>query len=128
MIELHYKAYPGFDVVKKTYSYTNENHDDYIIFYNRFLCTFDWDEDDDPDAPTDQTISDMYISFGYTFQKAEGTWITFNRWYEEAVDDWATYEAYTPQLAGAGRDLHITYGWDGDHPDLGEFEVGGQSV
>ena len=32
MIELHYKAYPGFDVVKKTYSYTNENHDDYIIF------------------------------------------------------------------------------------------------
>jgi hypothetical protein len=126
MIELHYKAYPGFDVVKKTYSYTNENHNDYIIFYNRFLCTFDWDEDPEPDTDDTQTITDMYITFGYTFQNAEGTWITFNRWYEEAVDDWATYETFTPTHSTGGRDLHITYGWDGDHVEVTEFEVGGQ--
>ena len=126
MVELHYKAYPGFDVVKKSFSYTNENHEDYIIFYNRFLCTFDWDEDPDPDAPTDQTIQNMYIAFGYTFQNAEGTWITYQRWYEEAKDDWATYEVFTPQLSSPGRNLNITYGWDGDDPDVTAFEVGGQ--
>jgi hypothetical protein len=126
MIELHYKARPGFDVVKKSFSYTNENHENYIIFYNRFLCTFDWDEDPEPDAPTDQTIQNMYIAFGYTFQCAEGTWITYSRWYEEAKDDWATYEVFAPQLTATGRNLNITYGWDGDDPDITEFEVGGQ--
>jgi hypothetical protein len=126
MIELHYKAYPGFDVLKRSYSFSNENHDDYIIFYERYLCTFDWDEDPEPDAPTDQTIQDMYLAYGYSFQTAEGTYITYSRWYEEAQDDWATYEDYTPQIATDDRELQIIYGWDGDHPDLNTFEPDGQ--
>jgi len=126
MIELHYKAQPGFDVLQRSYSFSNQNHDDYIIIYTRYLCTFDWDEDPEPDTDTTQTITDMYITYGYTFQNGEGTWLTFNRWYEEALDDWATYEVYPSQLTATGRDLHITYGWDGDHPGILEFEPGGQ--
>jgi hypothetical protein len=125
MIELRYKAYPGFDVLKRTYSFSNENHDDYIIFYNRYLCTFDWDEDPEPDAPTDQTIQDMYIGYGYSPQTNEGTYITYSRWMEEAKDDWATYERHISTLAPGGRDLWISYGWDGDDPNLVEYEPGG---
>ncbi len=126
MIESHYKSYPGFDVVSRSYSFTNPEHDDYVIFRNRYLCTFDWDQDPEPDTNTDQVIENVYFFVGYSFQTAEGTYITYSQWYEEGKDDWATFETYTPVLAAGGRDLNVSYGWDGDHPDLNEFEAGGQ--
>ncbi len=125
MIELHYKSLPGFDVVKRSYSFTNPNHDDYVIVRCRYLCTFDWDQDDRTDTDSTQTLEDVYFIVGYCFQTAEGTYITYSRWYEEAKDDWATYETFTPQRAAGGRDLAISYGWDGDHPEWTEFEEGG---
>lgn len=125
MIEVRYKAYPGFDVRKRTYSYTNPNHDDYVIVSYRYLCTFDWDEDPDPDTDDTQTLQGVYFIYGYTFQTAEGTWITYARWYEEGKDDWATYEAVPSELSPGGRDLHVSYAWDGDHPEWVEFEPGG---
>jgi len=125
MIELRYKSYPGFDVLKRSYSFSNQNHNDYVIHYVRYLCTFDWDEDGEPDTDVSQTIKDVYLVFGFSFQTAEGTYITYSRWYEEAKDDWATYEDYTPELTDGGRNLTISYCWDGDHPDISEFEVGG---
>ncbi|MBN2413255.1 hypothetical protein JXQ31_16365 [candidate division KSB1 bacterium] len=126
MIELHYKSYPGFDVLKRSYSYANPNHDDYVIHVNRYKCTFDWDQDPTPDTNTSQTIEDIYFLVGYSFQTAEGTYITYSRWYEEAKDDWATYETYPSELVSSARDLQISYGWDGDHPELSAFEEGGQ--
>lgn len=125
MIENHYKSIPGFDVIKRSYSYSNPNHDDYVIHYIRYLCTFDWDQDPEPDTDTNQTIENVYLVAGYCFQTAEGTYITYSRWYEEAKDDWATYEVHTPTLVQNTRDLHISYSWDGDHPEINEFESGG---
>ncbi|MCF7805466.1 MAG: hypothetical protein K9N46_08870 [Candidatus Marinimicrobia bacterium] len=125
MIEVHYKMMPGFDVVKRSYSYTNPNHDDYVIVNMKYKCTFDWDDDPDPDTDTDQTISDVYFLVGYSFQTAEGTYITYSRWYEEGKDDWATYESMPSTLVPDGRELMVSYGWDGDHPDINEFEAGG---
>ncbi|MFZ0391563.1 MAG: hypothetical protein WAN36_13975 [Calditrichia bacterium] len=124
MIELHYKSTPGFDVVQQSYAFANQNHNDYVIHRIRYLTTFDWDNDPDPDTDTGQTLQDVYFFMGYSFQTAEGTWITYARWYEEGKDDWATYETYTPTLSSS-RPLQISYGWDGDHPDITEFEAGG---
>jgi hypothetical protein len=126
MIEQHYKALPGFDVIARSYSYSNPNHDDYVIVYNRYLCTFDWDLDPQPETNTSQVLENVYFFVGYSFQTAEGTYLTYSRWYEEAKDDWATYEKYRPETATGGRDLLVSYGWDGDYPDLTEFEAGGQ--
>ena len=125
MIEVRYKAQPGFDVLKRSYSYSNPNHDDYVIHYCRYKVTFDWDQDPEPDTDTNQTLQDVYFFVGYSMQTAEGTWITYSRWYEEAKDDWATYETVPSQLVSGARDLQISYCWDGDHPDITEFEPGG---
>ncbi|KAA0224615.1 hypothetical protein EDS67_22935 [candidate division KSB1 bacterium] len=125
MIENRYKSAPGFDVLKRSYSFSNPDHDDYVIFYNRYLVTFDWDEDPDPETSTTQTLEDVYFVVGYSFQTAEGTYITYSRWYEEGKDDWASFENFSSQLVPGGRQLAISYSWDGDHPDLTEFESGG---
>ena len=125
VIEVRYKAAPGFDVVKRTYSYSNPNHDDYVIVEYVYTATFDWDEDPEPDTDDTQTLEDVYFIIGYTFQTAEGTWITYDRWFEEGKDDWATYEARDSDLVPGGRQLHMSYAWDGDHPDYAEFEAGG---
>lgn len=125
MIEVRYKTAPGFDVLKRSYSFSNPDHDDYVIFYNRYKVTFDSDQDPEPDTDPNQTLQDVYFVFGYCFQTAAGTWITYARWYEEGKDDWADYEARASQLVPGGRDIHLSYGWDGDYPDLTEFEAGG---
>ena len=124
MIEVHYKMRPGFDVLKRSYSFTNPNHNDYVIVYMRYKCTFDWDQDPQPETNTNQTLSGVYFILGYSFQTAEGTYITYDRWYEEGKDDWATYESMPSTLVSDGRDLMVSYGWDGDHPDITEFEPG----
>jgi hypothetical protein len=125
MIEVRYKAQPGFDVLKRSYSFSNPYHDDYVIHYCRYLVTFDWDQDDEPDTDTNQTLENVYFFVGYSPQTAEGTYITYSRWYEEAKDDWATYETRQSNLVPDARDLVISYGWDGDHPEINEFEAGG---
>ncbi|MBN2008791.1 hypothetical protein JW960_05560 [candidate division KSB1 bacterium] len=125
IIEVHYKSYPGFDVLKRSYSFSNQNHNDYVIHVNRYKCTFDWDRDPDPDTDASQTMQDVYFVVGYSNQTAEGTYITYSRWYEEAKDDWATYESYPSELVAGGRNLFISYCWDGDHPEITEFEEGG---
>jgi hypothetical protein len=122
MIEVHYKAQPGFDVLKRSYSYSNPDHNDYVIHYCRYLCTFDWDQDPQVDTDVNQTIEDVYFVIGYSFQTAEGTYITYSQWYEEGKDDWATYETYDSQEVPGGRPLQISYGWDGDHPEISAFE------
>ena len=126
MIEVHYKMMPGFDVLKRSYSFTNSNHNDYVIVDMRYKCTFDWNQDPGPDTDPNQTLSDVYFIVGYSFQTAEGTYITYSRWYEEGKDDWATYESVPSNLVNNGRELVISYGWDGDYPDLTEFETDGQ--
>ena len=122
MIEVRYKKDPGFDVLKRSYAFSNQEYDDFIIMYTRYLVTFDWDQDPEPDTDTGQTLENVYFFVGYSNQTAEGTYITWNRWYEEAQDDWATYETFSPT---AGRELAISYAWDGDHPEWTEFEPGG---
>ena len=125
MIELRYKSQPGFDVLKRSYSYSNPDHNDYVLHYCRYKCTFDWDQDPQADTDVNQTLEDVYFLIGYSFQTAEGTYITYSQWYEEGKDDWATYETFNSQLVPGGRPLQISYGWDGDHPELNAFEEGG---
>lgn len=127
MVEVKYKAYPGFDVSSKSYSFSNHQHNDYVLFENTYTCTFDWDRDSDPDTDDTQTMENVYFIVGYSPQTAEGTWITYSRWYEEAKDDWATYEEVTSDLVPGGRNMFVSYGWDGDHPDIVEFESGGKA-
>ncbi len=125
MIEVHYKSKPGFDVVKRSYSYSNPNHDDYVIHVNRYVVTFDWDDDDEVDTYSDQTIEGVYFFIGYAHMCAEGSRLTGQRWYEEGKDDWATFETFPSVLVPAARDLVVSYGWDGDHPTVEAFEDGG---
>lgn len=127
MIEVKYKAYPGFDVSSKSYSFSNHSHNDYVLFENTYTCTFDWDRDSEPDTDDSQTMENVYFIVGYSPQTAEGTWITYSRWYEEAKDDWVTYEEVTSDLVPGARNMFVSYGWDGDHPDIVEFESGGKA-
>ena len=88
MIELHYKSPPGFDVVKRSYSFSNPLHDDYIIQHNRFIVTFDADQDPGPDLGMDttQTLEGVYFVIGYSFANIAGVNMNQTRWYSESAD------------------------------------------
>lgn len=128
MIELHYKTPPGFDVVKRSYSFSNPLHDDYIIQHNRFIVTFDADQDPGPDLGVDttQVLEDVYFVIGYAFNNIAGVNMNQTRWYSESRGEWADYEVMPSRLVPGGRDLLIGYGFDGQHPDITTFESGGK--
>lgn len=128
MIELHYKSPPGFDVVKRSYSFSNPLHDDYIIQHNRFIVTFDADQDPGPDLGMDttQTLEGVYFVIGYSFANIAGVNMNQTRWYSEGAGEWADYEVMSSQLVPGSRDLIIGYGYDGQHPDIQTFETGGR--
>ena len=128
MIELHYKTPPGMDVTKRSYSFANQNHADYIIQHNRYIVTFDADQDPGVDLGMDstQTLEDVYFVIGYSFANIAGVNMNQTRWYSESVGEWADFEAINSSLVPDGRDLMIGYGFDGQHPDISTFESGGK--
>jgi hypothetical protein len=128
MIELRYKSPPGFDVTKRSYSFSNPHHGDYVIQHNRYVVTFDSNEEPGPNIgiDTSQTLEDVYFVISYAFTNVAGTNMNQTRWYSEARGDWATYETVPSVLVPGSRDLTVAYGWDGQHPDLTQFESGGR--
>ncbi|MDG5766283.1 hypothetical protein QA596_02310 [Balneolales bacterium ANBcel1] len=128
MIELKYKTTPGIEVTKRSYSFANEHHADYIIQHNQYVVTFDADEYPGPDEDMDttQTLQDVYFSIAYGFSNIAGTNMNQTRWYSESAGEWSDYMKVPSSLVPAGRDLLIGYLFDGQHPDISEFEDGGQ--
>jgi len=127
MIELKYKTPPGLEVTKRTYSFANHNYNDFVIYHNQYVCTFDWDEDPEPDTDINQIMEDVYIFIGYAFQTEEGTNFMQTRWYSESKGDWSTFQVVPSQTVPGGRPLFVSYGWNGNHPDITEFEPGGKA-
>jgi hypothetical protein len=119
-----FKYPPGLDVIRRSYSFSNPNHNDYVIFES--VYTFTGDHDDDPELEVDVTqgLQDVYFVIGYNMQTAAGTWISFSRWYEEPFDEWTDYESYPSQLVPGGRNLEIVYTWDSDDGNWTEFVEG----
>lgn len=127
MIELKYKSPPGIEVTKRSYSFSNHHHGDYVIQHNQYVVTFDSDPEDGPDLgiDTSQTIEDVYFVIAYAFTNVAGTRMNQSRWYSEARGDWATYETIQSSLV-PGKELTVGYGFDGQHPDITTFETGGR--
>jgi hypothetical protein len=127
MIELRYKTPPGFDITKRSYSFSNRHHGDYMIQHNQYVVTFDADEDPGPDIgmDTSQTLEDVYFVIAYAFTNIAGTNMNQTRWYSESRGDWATHETVPSSLVPGSRPLTIGYGWDGVHPDIQQFDSGG---
>jgi hypothetical protein len=128
MIELKYKTPPGLDVTKRSYSFANQNHADYIVQHNQYVVTFDGDQDPGPDLGMDttQVLEDVYFVIAYAFANVAGVNMNQTRWYSESVGEWGTYEMFSPSLEPSGRELLIAYGYDGQHPDINVYESGGR--
>ncbi len=128
MIELHFKTPPGLDVVKRSYSFANQLHDDYIIQHNQYVVTFDGDKDPGVDLGVDttQVLEDVYFVIGYSFNNIAAVNMNQTRWYSESRGEWSDYEVTPSKLVPSGRDLLIGYGYDGQHPDINTFESGGK--
>ena len=124
MIVNRYKASPGLDVVCRSYSLSNQNNDDYIIFERTYTFTGDNDQDPELEVNTDYGLHGLYFVIGYCMQTAGGTYISYSRWYEEGMDEWTNYEEVPSTLVPGSRDLVVSYSWDGDHPGVVEFEPG----
>lgn len=122
MIENRFKASPGFHGVSRSYSFSNPDHDDYVIYEATY--TFTGDHDADPELEVQGGLTDVYFAIGYNMQTIAGTWISYSRWYEEGKDEWTTFETVPSVLVPGGRDLVISYTWDGDYPSVSEFVEG----
>lgn len=128
MVELRYKTTPGLEVTKRSYSFSNEYHGDYIIQHNQYVVTFDSDELPGPNIGIDttQTIEDLYFSIAYAFTNVAGTNMNQTRWYSEAAGEWSTFEEIPNTLVPGSRNLTVAYGYDGQHQDINTFESGGE--
>jgi hypothetical protein len=122
MVVNRFKASPGFHGVSRSYSFSNSNHDDYIIYKSTY--TFTGDHDADEELEVQGGLSDVYFAIGYNMQTVSGTWISYSRWYEEGKDEWTDFESVPSTLVPGGRNLTISYSWDGDYPEVTEFVEG----
>lgn len=127
MIQLKYKSPPGIEVTKRSYSFANAHHNDYVIQHNQYVVTFDSDQNPGVDIGMDdtQTLNDVYFVFAYSFTNVAATNMDQTRWYSEGRGDWATYETVPNPILPDRRPLTIGYGWNGQHPDITTFESGG---
>lgn len=128
MIEMKFKSPPGIDAIKRSYSFANGHHNDYVIQHNQYIVTFDSDEDPGVDIGMDDTqvIEDVYFVIGYMFTNIAGTNMEQTRWYSESRGDWTTYEVVPNSLVPSTRPLTIGYGYDGVHPDITTLDSGGK--
>src|SRR5690606_13793641 len=106
MIELKYKTPPGLDVTKRSYSFANQNHADYVIQHNQYVVTFDADQDPGPDLGMDttQVLEDMYFVISYAFANIAGVNMNQTQWYSESLGEWGTYEMFSPTLEPTARE------------------------
>ncbi len=127
MVELKYKSPPGIEVTKRSYSFSNQYHSDYIIQHNQYVVTFDSDQEPGIDLGIDptQTIEDVYFVIAYAFTNIAGTRMNQSRWYSEARGDFGTFEVVQSSLV-PGSQMTIAYGYDAQHPDITAFESGGR--
>lgn len=127
MIELKYKTPPGFDVTKRSYSFSNQHHNDYVIQHNQYVVTFDSDRLPGPDIGIDttQTLEDVYFVIAYAFTNIAGTRMNQSRWYSEARGEFSTFETVPSTTVPGGGNLTIAYSFDSQHPDITTFEAGG---
>jgi hypothetical protein len=124
MVENRFKCAPGFHAVRRSYSFSNPNHDDYVIYETTYRFTGDHDDDPELEVDVDVGLTDVYFIIGYCMMNAAGTWINYSRWYEEGKDEWTSWENYPSVRVPGGRDLAISYSWDGNYLDITEFEPG----
>jgi hypothetical protein len=126
IIEFRFKHRLGFDVLNRTYTFVNKNHDDYVIQEYWYKATFDTDFDGVPDLDTMQILHGVMFAPSFGGATNEGTLMIQGADNSAATDDWGTYEVYTPHVAAAAQNLTIGYTWDGDDPNIIAFEPGGK--
>lgn len=127
MIELRYKSPPGIEAIKRSYSFSNEHHSDYVIQHNQYIVTFDSDEEPGVDLGIDptQVFEDVYFVIAYAFTNVAGTNMTQTRWYSEAKGEFSTFEVVNSQYV-PGKTMTVAYGFDAQHPDITTYEADGK--
>ncbi len=142
MIEIEYimnaeseQGYPGVKITQRSYSFVNQNHDDYVIFDVVFEYT--QQKGTDPTQFMPDNPLDAWLAILYGFQPCEYGARTldmygyFGGWYEQ--DDHSTHTVVPSAYSTTRSELAISYTWDGDspeypgddtgdpHPNTGEF-------
>jgi hypothetical protein len=134
MYRVYKKHSPWMHHKHEVYQFVNQYYGDFVIRKSTYKLTFDDDyyENTDPDidADTSQTVEDFYILKAYRLSTASlsgksgmdpnGKWfIHHGAWWESTMK--------VPSIVtGCDRnELILSYGWDGDHPNMTTFTPGG---
>jgi len=135
MYRIYKKIEPWMHKRVEMYQFVNQYYGDFVIQKRTHKLTFDDDPnpntDPDVDANTSQTVRGFYIVQGYQvgFTSIVGeTNIDPNgRWFINHGAWWTSTMMLPSVVPGCDRNqLVVSYGWDGDDPELPFFIPGGQ--
>jgi hypothetical protein len=134
MFVVYKKESPWMHIRYEGYQFVNQYYGDFTILKTTYKLTFDDDHlpatDPDPDADTTQTVEDFYIFKAYRCSQTSYTGITHldpsGSWFIHHGAMWASTMFVPTVVPGCDRNqLIVTYGWNGNHPDLTTFITGG---
>ncbi|MBN2411916.1 hypothetical protein JXQ31_09515 [candidate division KSB1 bacterium] len=135
MFIVYRKQSPWMHLRNEGYQFVNQYYGDFMIMNSTYKLTFDDDAypetSPDLDADTTQTVTDFYVLKAYRVGQTSITGKTGTdpngKWFINHGAYWAS-TMVTPSLTGVSsprKDLVITYGWDGNHPNVTQFTTGG---
>lgn len=140
MFRVFGKRSPWMHVLREGYQFVNQYYGDFTIIKTTYKFTFDDDYvpeiAPDPDADTTQVIEDVYLAKMYRVGQTSytgksdldpsGDWfIHHGAWWTSTMghEEPSLVQSIVP---GCDRDrLIVTFGWDGDHPQVQTFTTGG---
>jgi hypothetical protein len=134
MYTIFKKHSPWMHIRFEGYQFVNQYYGDFTILRTTYKLTFDDDHfpeiEPDPDADTTQTIENFYIlqtyRVGQTSYTGKAGLDPSGSWFIHHGGFWASTMEASSIVPGCDRNnLVITYGWDGDHPDVQTFLSGG---
>jgi len=134
MYVIYKKHSPWMHIRYEGYQFVNQLYGDFTILKTNYKLTFDDDSfpasTPDSDADTTQTINNFYIFKAYRLSQTSYTGITdldpSGSWFIHHGAMWASTMKVPSIVPNNDRkELVVTYGWTGSHPELTVFKTGG---
>ncbi len=128
------KHSPWMHIRYEGYQFVNAYYGDFTILKTNYKLTFDDDSfpatTPDSDADTTQTVKNFYVFKSYRLSQTAYTGITdldpSGSWFIHHGAMWASTMKIPSIVPNNDRkELIVTYGWTGSHPDLTVFKTGG---
>lgn len=118
----------GITMTRRILQFSQEFHDDYIVYEYEFQNTGNTDYDSDIELPN-QTLDSVYFFFQYRYAICrEACYVLGNssRWGINTMNDTRGDGVVTPYVDTAGADLRCQYAWHGKYPPWTRYDnIGG---